>query len=217
MRGQFNVSSDRNKQGQFIVFEGIDGSGKTTQLRRFADYLAAKGLAVRCEKEPTDGPIGTRARAIVKSSRPVLPEQLAKLFAADRVAHLRESIAPALSLGEWVICDRFLHSNLAYQSTALPMVDIVKFNAAAMQHPAPDAVFFIDTPPEIAVSRVQSRNGGGEMFDTLDYACRLRTLYGQAFALVPPAALFTIDGSGTPDTVFARVVAAFEGGALCTH
>src|SRR5271167_2017910 len=108
--------------GRFVVLEGIDGSGTTTQVARLADRLRAQGVAVRATREPSDGPLGTLVRHVL-SGRVVIPggrapgwATMALLFAADRLDHVESEIEPFLAEGGDVISDRYDASSLAYQS-----------------------------------------------------------------------------------------------------
>lgn len=107
--------------GKFIAFEGIDGSGKSTQARIFADRLKTSGIPVLQTAEPTSAEIGTFIRHLLSGSSPEWNydwKAMTLLFAADRAAHLQNVIMPALERGETVICDRYILSTLAYQLTA---------------------------------------------------------------------------------------------------
>ena len=103
------------KRGTLVSFEGLDGSGKSTQLARLAAYLESQGLDVVSTREPTDGAVGRRIRAHARTAEQVPPEQELAWFMQDRTEHVRELIAPALERGAVVLCDRFTLSSVAYQ------------------------------------------------------------------------------------------------------
>src|SRR5579864_7294663 len=113
----------RAKRGLFIVLEGLDGAGTTTQLVRLAERLRRAGERVVATAEPTDGPIGAlirqalRRRLVHRDGRALTDESLALLFAADRVDHVAGEIEPALARGQHVLCDRYVLSSLAYQGS----------------------------------------------------------------------------------------------------
>lgn len=114
-------------EGLFIVIEGIDGSGSTTQVRRLCDAFRARGLPSHATREPSDGPFGTQIRQILRGrivvrgihgSRPPSSSTMALLFAADRMDHLESEIIPNLVDGVTVLCDRYYYSSIAYQSAS---------------------------------------------------------------------------------------------------
>ena len=113
--------------GHFIVIEGIDGSGTTTQCSILADRLTEKGLPVHTTREPSDGPIGVLIRQVLtgrvvvsgrQGARPFNWATMATLFAADRLDHLEAEVIPNLTDGVTVICDRYDHSSVAYQTVS---------------------------------------------------------------------------------------------------
>lgn len=114
--------------GRFIVLEGLDGAGTTTQTERLASLLRSEGHDVVTTREPSDGPVGTMLRqaltgrlGLPQGRGPLAQETLALLFAADRTDHLHARILPALEQGKVVLCDRYVLSSLAYQGASLPM------------------------------------------------------------------------------------------------
>jgi dTMP kinase len=160
-------------QRRFVVIEGIDGSGGTTQATRLVGWLQSQGAQVQLTCEPSDGPVGQFIRRALTPSDPaaklgdgVLPF----LFAADRRDHLEREILPALEQGKWVVSDRYYHSSLAYQSAAIGLAAVAALNAGFR---APDLTLFLDLEPEVALKRIQARGGAPERFEALD---RLRTV-----------------------------------------
>ena len=138
-----------------IVFEGIDGAGKTTQARHLASALARPGREILATKEPTDGPAGRRLRASAAGSRPVCAEELA-LFVEDRRQHVAEVLTPALDRGAVVIVDRYYFSTAAYQGArGLDPAAILALHATFA--PRPDRLFLLDVEPEVGVARVRRR------------------------------------------------------------
>jgi len=196
---------------QFIVFEGLDGSGKTTQVSRLKDYFLQRGVICLCTREPSDSAIGGMARDAVRGRAPLSPDTLALLFAADRAEHMVKEIKPALEKGMVVICDRFVYSNLAYQGTAIPMQDIVDYNKAALNSRSPDVTFFIDTTPEECTRRIIASRAGMDIFDGIDYAEKIRTQYLQAFSrFEQQMPVVRIDGNNSPDEVFDHIITEME-------
>lgn len=146
----------------FIVFEGIDGSGKSTQAHLLANRFKSSGIVFVLTREPSSGEIGQRLRSL--SSR-LSPEEEFMLFLEDRVDHVRSLIAPALEEGKHVICDRYYYSSAAYQgSRGLDPVGILKKNQSLAL--APDVVFLMCVSVEKALGRIgKSRPAGYSIFE----------------------------------------------------
>jgi dTMP kinase len=149
------------KRGKFIVLEGIDGAGCTTEAIKLKDYIDSKlKLPVHLTKEPTDGPVGGLIRSILAKRVGTLsydgvfqslePHSLALLFAADRVDHLEVDIKPKLDNGVVVICDRYYLSSLAYQSLHMDLKWLEAINAKCI---TPDLTIFVQVPPLVAERR----------------------------------------------------------------
>lgn len=145
-------------RGRFVTLEGIDGSGKSSALRRIATELGRQGTAVWATREETDGPTGEWVRRAVSERWP--PMATALLFAADRALHVGE-IRRRLAAGEHVVCDRFLHSTIAYQSVTMQGVvpDVEAWVRGLHEGwcPMPDKVLLFDSDPRKAVARAQRR------------------------------------------------------------
>lgn len=144
-------------KGLFITFEGADGCGKSTQLRFLAEYLEGLGASVVQTREPGGCPVAERIRDILldrSSQMDAVTEAL--LYAAARAAHVRQVIRPALENGRIVLCDRFIHSSLAYQGYGRRLGPelVMQINAAAMDGCMPDLTVFINIPPERAFMRM---------------------------------------------------------------
>ncbi|HVE86725.1 MAG TPA: dTMP kinase [Myxococcales bacterium] len=156
-------------RGLFVVLEGIDGAGTTTQAERISAALRAEGRRVLTTREPSDGPLGLLLRqalagrlGLPRQSGPLSPETLALLFAADRTDHLAAQVRPALAAGVVVVCDRYVLSSLAYQGAQLPPRWVEAVNAFA---DAPDLTLFLEVEPEVAARRRASRGGDAELYD----------------------------------------------------
>jgi dTMP kinase len=137
----------------FVALEGIDGCGKTTQVKKIKAFLEQKGFKVHATSEPTHNPIGLFLREALKSQE-IGEKALALLFAADRLDHLAQEIEPQLHSGNIVLCDRYVLSSLAYQSHVLPMDWVFEINRQAR---APDLTLFFDITPETAAKRLANR------------------------------------------------------------
>jgi len=144
--------------GKFIVFEGIDGAGKTTQMKLLAVALEKRGTPVLCTREPGGTALGDRLRALLldPACRDITRPAEAFLYAADRAQHVTEKILPALQRGETVLCDRFIYSTLAYQGggRGLDREFLTKLNELATGGLAPDLVILLDLPAEEGMRRV---------------------------------------------------------------
>lgn len=150
----------------FIVFEGIDGTGKSTQVKLLAEAFRAKGREVIASKEPTDGPHGTCLRKSAETGRLSAQEEL-DLFHLDRREHVETLINPALTRGAVVILDRYYFSTMAYQGIrGFDPRDIRKINEKFA--PAPDIVFILELNLDTALSRIGIRDGQANEFEQRD-------------------------------------------------
>ena len=165
------MSTDTHNGSLFIVIEGLDGAGGTTQCRLLQSWLERQDCSVLLTCEPTDRPVGKFIRQILQDPHSkVGDEVLSYLFAADRQDHLDARVKPALSTGQMVISDRYYHSSLAYQSLSLDFDFVAQLNGT---FPAPDLTIFLLLEPETSFARVQKRGLPAERFETLD---RLRSI-----------------------------------------
>ena len=163
-------------EGHFIVIEGIDGAGTTTQAQRLAEHLQGRGLPVCVTHEPTTGPVGALLRQalthrfVVPGTHGVRPPSwrtMAMLFAADRLDHLDSEIMPNLFDGVTVICDRYDLSSLAYQSATANDADAAvdwlrALNAHARR---PDLTLVVNVPAEVAAQRRRRRGQAEELYE----------------------------------------------------
>lgn len=186
--------------GRFIVFEGIDGSGKSTALQAVAKSMPAAWVT----REETDTPYGEAVRAAIQARAP--PLTTAFLFLADRAQHVPE-IQKHLEAGD-VLCDRFAHSTLAYQSVALEMEDPMEF-LRDLHRPLdlwPDHVLLFDLPAEVAVGRAESR-GATTPYEKVAFLEQVRAAY-LGLAQVEPERFTLIDAAQSPEQVAADCLAA---------
>ena len=174
------------KKGVFLVIEGLDGSGKTTQATLLARALSKK-YEVVLTAEPSIGKIGTFIRKCCLYEKKRLPiVAVALLFGADRIEHMQNELKPDLDEGKLVICDRYVYSSLAYQGSAGLSLDWIKtINARALQ---PDFCIFIDVPPEKVIARLQRKRS---VMETLDTQQKVRQVY---LKYVEKGELVRIDG-----------------------
>lgn len=189
-------------RGLLICFEGIDGSGKSTQARRFADWAAAKGREVVRTREPTDGPWGKKIREARFTAR-LSPRDELDAFIADRKEHVATLVAPALARGAVVVIDRYYYSTAAYQGArGLDPHELLRLNREFA--PKPDVVVLVDVEPKVALARISARGEGTDLFETLEALTRVRATF---LALAKEPHFARVDGTGDADTVFAAVLA----------
>ncbi len=173
-----------SQRGLFIVMEGTDGSGTTTQGNVLAAALAAAAHTVVRTSEPSGGAIGKLLRDTLRSrsGRPLAPEIVALLFAADRLDHCDREIGPALARGDTVICDRYLGSSLAFQVVdgdgAFDATWVRELNRAVL---VPDLSILFDVPVEAAMERIERRGKPKERFEVASFLTRVRDRYLEAF------------------------------------
>jgi dTMP kinase len=195
----------------FISFEGGEGTGKSTQLRRLAERLRALGLEVVATREPGGSPAAEAIRGIILSGRakPLGALGEAYLFAAARIDHVAEIIAPALARGAFVLVDRFIDSTRVYQggSGGVPAETIAMLEAAAVGALRPDLTLVLDLSAELALERVAGRGGEGEArFDGEPLALhQARREAFLALAAAEPERCVVVDASGDAEDVAARI------------
>jgi dTMP kinase len=200
-------------RGRLIAFEGIDGSGKTSQVRLLAEAAGGPPGTLEITSEPGATALGTDLRALLlrRDRAPVAERAEALLMAADRAQHVAEVVAPALAAGRWVVTDRFSGSTLAYQGygRGLDLGDLGRLVDWATGGIAPDLNVLFDVPLEVARSRRAA--GENDRLESLDGAFHERVRRGYlALAAGDPARWVVIDGVGDPREVAARVKAAVE-------
>lgn len=166
--------------GLFIVFEGIDGSGTTTQARLLAEWLRSCGREVVLTAEPTRRPVGAFIRQILQGAFPEADETtMGFLFAADRADHLQNTIIPALYAGHIVISDRHYLSSVAYQSLRADMAWVESINAGFYR---PDLTLFLDIAPAVGLARKQRQGAAAERYEKAALLERVRANYLAAIA-----------------------------------
>jgi dTMP kinase len=205
--------------GRFIVLEGLDGAGTTTQARRLATVLRAAGRAagraVHVTAEPSGGPVGQLARLVLTKRLLGAPGQagfdpaaLALLFAADRLDHLSVEVLPRLAAGEDVISDRYTLSSLAYQS--LTTGDLAWVEALNARARTPDLTLFLRVTPDVAFARRQAENGGGELFEVPEFQREVARAYDRCVERLRERGerVVVVDGERPVEEVTAALQAA---------
>jgi dTMP kinase len=195
----------------FVVLEGIDGSGTTTQLDHLVRHLETRGRRVHGTREPSRGPIGLLLRELLLG-RHALPggapadgQAMALLFAADRRDHLRREIEPNIAAGVDVVSDRYLMSSLAYQAEEADR-DWVAHLARGLR-PA-DLTILLDVPVEVAAARRRAAGRVTERYDDDAVQARVAASY-RRLAAADPSAL-VLDGSRSVEAVAAEIAAAVD-------
>ncbi|MHB1227256.1 MAG: dTMP kinase [Desulfurivibrionaceae bacterium] len=192
------------RKGVLIAFEGIDGTGKTTQIALLAEVLRQRGLSVVVTREPTDGQYGRKIRELYKNRKSVTPEEELALFLDDRREHVAQVIAPALAKGQVVLTDRYYYSTAAYQGGAGH--DPQKIIAAnELFAPVPDMVIMLEAPVSLGVHRVQKLRG--ETLNDFEQEGALARV-ADIFAGLTGANIRRIDGTADAQAVHALVMAA---------
>jgi dTMP kinase len=198
--------------GKFITFEGIDGSGKSTQLRLLAGDLRQKGLDIITTCEPGGTPLGRRLReAFLETEENVAPMAELLLFAADRAQHVEFLIKPALAENRIVISDRYADATFAYQGVGrgFPEATVNRAIELATGGLKPDLTLFFDISVEAAVRRMSTRSDDEAKanrmdFETADFYKRVREAY-LGIAEREPERFVVVDAEGSVEDIHARV------------
>jgi dTMP kinase len=160
----------------FILFEGIDGSGKTTLSKLLFQYFSSNGIPAVLDHEPTDSQWGNRLRIRLQQNI-AEADELLELFIKDREDDVNRIIQPSLNSGKAVILDRYYYSNAAYQGAmGISPVSIIQENTKR-NFPKPDRTYFIDISPELAIERINSRNNQTEIFEKAEFLKKVREIY----------------------------------------
>lgn len=203
--------------GFFITFEGIDGSGKSSHLRRVSAYLAGVGVDVVTTREPGGTAIGEQIRALLLSNetREISPEAETMLYASDRAEHVRKVILPALDGGRIVLCDRYVDSTKAFQGygRGISLSLITDLNRIATGGLAPDLTILLDVDPAIARARLDARAAPGsnkqpvDRFDEEAYEFHRRVREGYlALASAEPHRFHVVDSGVGVEEAHEKVV-----------
>ena len=196
--------------GRFVVIEGLDGSGSSTQARLLTENLRAKGEEVIATHEPTDGPVGRLIRQTLRNEEGA-PERRALpwMFAADRADHLHRTILPALDRGAWVVSDRYLHSSMAYQSLDIGVDEVLALNHTFR---VPDLTIYLEVSSRIGMARVEARDQAREIYETQELQQRIHTAYGEVLLVLSRRGdrIKTLDGTQPIDALAAQILRLCE-------
>lgn len=216
------MTSKRSKRrGRFIVLEGIDGSGTTTQLKLVTEWLERRGELVHATREPTDGPLGLILRQILRGRlvatphvaqhdlkpQPMDPGAVALLFAADRLDHLQNEIVPHLEAGRNVVCDRYVLSSLAYQSVETDLRFVRNINEKAL---TPDLTIFLRVRAEVAMARIDASRSQKDSFEQLPIQKRVAANYDKILESYRDGDVVVLDGEEEATVVTAKIRQALE-------
>ncbi len=196
-------------RGKFIVVEGADGVGSTTQAQRLVEGLRLAGRSVHQTSEPSSGPVGVLIRQLLGGERPrtQIHRELALLFAADRLDHIAREVEPRLAAGIDVVSDRYTMSSLVYQSLDLPFDWVRELNRHA---PPADVTVLVSLPLEKAWQRLEARlqtGGVREVFDVKTTQTRIHAEYERQ---AKNTSTVVINGDGSIDEVAGRVKDALQ-------
>ena len=203
----------KNPEGCFIVLEGIDGAGTTTQTRLLQRWLSRQGAPIHTTAEPSGGPIGVLlrqalgGRVLGRDGERFCPESIALLFAADRFDHLRTEIEPHLRAGTHVISDRYDHSSLAYQGLENDPRWVSTLNVGVRR---PDLVLFLDVEPAVASRRRSGRASTPEIYEVDDLQVRIAAAYRDVERWRPSDRCVRIDGNASVRVVQRACRASIE-------
>ena len=209
------------REAIWITFEGVEGTGKTTQLERIARRLEAGGRRVTVTREPGGTALGQQLRAVLlrPDPQPMHPLTELLLYTADRAQHLAEVILPALERGEVVLCDRYLDATLAYQGHArgLGVKRVLELHRQPPLDRRPHRTVLLDLDPAEGLARARRRNQGQGTDETegrfeqeeVDFHARVRAGY-LALAAAEPERFRSVDASGDPDQVERKVIDALR-------
>ncbi|MDR3697953.1 dTMP kinase [Mucilaginibacter sp.] len=193
------------KKNLFIAFEGIDGSGKSTQVKLLKEKLEQAGLKVYTTCEPTESPIGKIIRDIFTHKMEADHRVIAGLFVADRLDHLlnkTNGIIKMLEEGYTVITDRYYFSSYAYQSTHMDLNWVIQANSLSAGLLRPDVNIFIDITPEQSMERLKKGRTSIELYETLENLQNVRNKYFEVMELLQSEErIFKTNGNRDADTI----------------
>ncbi len=193
------------KENLFIAFEGIDGSGKSTQAKLLAEKLSQEGHKVYLTFEPTDSAIGSIIRKVFTHAMEADNRTIAGLFVADRLNHLlnkENGILKKLEEGYTVIADRYYFSSYAYQGVHVPLDWVIQANSLSAGLLRPDLNLFIDVPPEVCMQRLKSGRTSLELYETIENLQHVKAKYLEAFEIEKSKEqICTIDGNQTQEMI----------------
>jgi dTMP kinase len=194
---------------RFVVLEGLDGAGTTTQAELLAETLGTRDLAVCLTAEPTNGPLGRILRSHVRGEISLGPQTTALTFTADRADHLEGTIRPALARGEWVVSDRYLLSTIAYQGAE--GVDRGWILESSRGFDVPDLTVYLDVPASQLSERLATRDRT-DRYESPDLTDHLRASYEESIEMLRSRGhhIEVVDGAREPVDVLEDVLARLD-------
>ncbi len=196
----------------FIVFDGMDGTGKTTQMRRLAERLRAEGRPAVLTSEPSTSDDGQRLRRALSGKEPAGNSRLAALFLLDRIGH-NEEISAWLAEGKTVLSDRYYYASMAYQGAGDAFDWVADMNLHCPDIRRPDGCILLDMEPADSMARIRAGRTTDELeiYETVEKQERVRTLFARVEEhLAGRDLILTVNAAGTLDEVAARVWDAYE-------
>ena len=199
----------------FIVFEGIDGAGKTTQINLLADALRAKGYDPYVTAEPTGMQTGKEIRRVLSGAVSKTPTQVAAMFVQDRIDHNvdpEQGIEAMLAAGKAVICDRYYYSSLAYQGSLTDFDWVMAANCTCPEIRHPDLCIFLDLSPEESMKRITKGRTSTEIYEKAETLATFRARYMEVFEKLSAQGekIAIIDASGTIQEAAAKIASVIE-------
>ena len=197
-------------KGKFIVFEGIDGSGKSTQAQMLADWIEKSGQPVHRTCEPSDGMVGKLLRKVLRKEIQADQHTIAALFLADRLDHLNNAktgILAKLNQGIHVISDRYYYSSYAYHSMYMPMDWVISANSICAEMLRPDLVFYLDLTSEQSWERIQKNRDSVELYEQVESLKMARDNYLEAIRREGEFDhVQTLSAMGEPKEIHAQII-----------
>lgn len=205
----------KKQKGNFIAFEGIDGSGKSTQIGLLAERLKKEGVCCYTTMEPTNAPVGSLVRQVMTGRIRMDNKAIAALFAADRLDHLLnevDGIAAKIEEGTTVLTDRYYFSSYAYHSVDVPMEWVIRANEQSALILRPMVNLFIDVDPDTALERIARNRFHQELFEKKSRLVEVRENYKKAFDLLAGEEKYTvIDGNQSREAIADNIWEAVRG------
>ncbi len=192
--------------GKFIVFEGLDGSGESTQVKMLGEYFTSRGKEVFFGKEPTQSnEFGREIIEVLTHKKSMEPRALQELFVRDREEHLKREIEPALQKGAVVLEDRYILSTLAFGSIDCPLDWLQNLNEGLL---SADLTFILKVRPEVSIQRIAGRGKPAEFFEKEEKLRKVAATYDKLASMYPRC--FIIDGEQPPEKVHEDIVKIVE-------